>query len=80
MRFRNPNNGRIEVVKNAFLWCLLFCPIYLLYKRVWLHAIICLILLDATEGLVWLIYPFFAHNIVVKRYRKRGWEEIYEYS
>ncbi len=76
MNFRNPKNGRIEAVKAAFLWCLLFGPLYFLYKRVWLHAIISLILIYPTDGLSWLIYPFFAHRIVVKQYLKSGWQEV----
>ncbi|MBK6895419.1 MAG: DUF2628 domain-containing protein [Alphaproteobacteria bacterium] len=76
MKFRNPISQRIEVVKEAFLWCLLFGPIYFLYKRAWLHAIISLLLLFPTGGVSWLIYPFFARRIVVKQYKKKGWQEI----
>lgn len=78
MKFKNPVNGRIENVKNAFLWCLLFGPFYLFYKHAWLHAIIAIFLILLGKGLAWLIYPFFAHGIAVKRYRQKGWEEIWE--
>jgi hypothetical protein len=73
--FVNPANGYSEVIKEAWLWSLLFGSFYFAAKGVWGHAIISLALALATGGIAWLIYPFFATEILRKHYLRKGWSE-----
>jgi hypothetical protein len=74
MKFRNPSNGYEEEVSSlTWLWCLLFGCFYFLVKGVWTHAIVGLILAMVTFWFSWLIYPFFAKGIIIKRYQRNGW-------
>lgn len=74
--FKNPQNGYIEKSDLCWLWCLFFCFFYLAYKGAWLHAIAGFFLALITAGISWLVYPFFAKNIVRKAYLRRGWQEV----
>ena len=76
MRFKNPANGYIEEVNYAPLWCLLFGSIYFAVKGVWTHAVVSLLLALGTAGISWLIYPFFATQIMRTNYLRRGWIEL----
>lgn len=76
MRFENPVNGYIEETNGAPLWCLLFGCIYFAVKGIWTHAFAALLLAIVTAGLSWLIYPFFATQIVRTHYLRRGWIEV----
>lgn len=74
MKFKNPQNGYIEELPAlAWLWTLLFGAIYFAVRGVWTHAIVGLILAIFTYGISWLIYPFFAKNIIATHYLKTGW-------
>jgi peptidoglycan biosynthesis protein MviN/MurJ (putative lipid II flippase) len=59
----------------AFLWTLLFGPLYFAYKGVWRHALISAVAALVTMGFSWLIYPFFAHGAVSNHYWRLGWKE-----
>jgi len=75
-KFQNPNNRYIEDVERAGLWCLLFGTLYFAVKGVWGHAVISLVLAILTVGISWLIYPFFAQQIVETNYLRRGWVRL----
>jgi len=73
IRFRNPANGYEEAVGTPWIWCLLFGCVYFAAKGIWTHAVAALLLALLTFGLSWLIYPFFARQIVETHYLRRGW-------
>lgn len=60
MIFENPANGYQEEFHGAFIWSLLFGPIYFAVKGIWTHAVVAFVLACATAGISWLFYPFFA--------------------
>jgi hypothetical protein len=72
-RFRNPANGYEEDATGSWLWCFLFGPIYFALKGVWNHAVFSAGLAIVTCGLSWLMYPFFAREIVARNYLRKGW-------
>jgi uncharacterized membrane protein len=76
MRFENPANGYVEKVTAAPLWCLLFGCVYFAVKGVWTHAVAALALAIFTVGITWLVYPFFATQIMRTHYLRRGWIEL----
>ena len=65
-----------EVSPYAWLWVLLFGCFYFVVKGVWRHALISSFCALFTNGLSWLIYPFFASSIMRKHYLREGWVEI----
>jgi len=75
MKYKNKNNY-VENSPVPFIWCLIFGSLYFIYKGIWVHAIISLILAVVTMGLSWLIYPFFASTILENNYLKNGWKEV----
>lgn len=74
MRFRNPANGYVEEVSAPGLWVFLWAPIYFAVKGVWGHAAVSVLLFPLI--IPWLIYPFFARNIMRTHYLRKGWEEV----
>lgn len=74
--FKNPANGHVTETNMAWLWVLLMGPFYFLFKGIWTHALGGLALNLLFPGLAWLIYPFFANQIVRNWYHKRGWIEL----
>jgi len=77
MQFKNPSNGYVEEVSSvAWLWVLLFGTIYFAVKSVWNHAFLSLVFALVTAGVSWLVYPFFATDILRKHYLKKGWIEV----
>jgi hypothetical protein len=73
IRFRNSANGYEEAVGTPWIWCLLFGCVYFAAKGIWTHAVAALLLALLTAGLSWLVYPFFARQIVETHYLRRGW-------
>lgn len=71
--FRNPANGYVEEVRLAWFWSLLFGFFYFAVKGIWTHAVAGLVLALLTFGISWLVYPFFAQQIVERHYLRRGW-------
>ncbi len=78
MRFRNPSNGYIENASLAPLWCLLFGGFYFAAKGVWTHSVAGFGLAVFTFGFSWIIYPFFASQVMRTHYLRRGWLEVRE--
>ena len=78
MRFRNSTNGHIEEYGEAtWLWILVFGPIYLAYKQMWLQAAIAAAAAMVTAGLSWVfLYPFIAKRVIRAHYAKLGWTEV----
>ncbi len=76
LRFRNPENGSTEEVSHPGLWTLLFGSFYFALRREWAHALASFIAALLSFGLSWLVYPFFAHEIMRVHYLKSGWEEL----
>lgn len=77
-RFRNPANGYEEEATSSWLWCLLFGPAYFALKGVWTHMVFAAALALVTAGISWVIYPFFAKDIIARNYLRRGWVPIVE--
>jgi len=75
MKFRNPQNGYVETISTAGLWCLLFGSVYFISKGVWTHAAMWFVLTVSSAGLAWIIYPFFARQAVATAYLRKGWTE-----
>jgi hypothetical protein len=71
--FQNPSNGYIEEVSQPFLWTLLFGPLYFAVRGVWTHAAAAFFLAIVTAFISWLIYPFFARQILETNYLRKGW-------
>lgn len=76
MRFKSPVNDYVEECPHCGFWCLLFGGFYFLYKRIWSHAILGLVLSLVTFGASWLVYPVFAGRLVRRHYLYHGWEEL----
>lgn len=76
IKFKNPSNGFVEESSSPWLWCLLFGTFYFMFKGVWTHAVLSFIVAVFTGGLSWLIYPFFAKQILITHYNKMGWEGV----
>ena len=76
MKFRNLQNGFEEEVSCPGLWCLIFGALYLAVKGAWGHALASFVIALCTMGLSWLLYPFFASEIVRTSYLRRGWTEV----
>jgi hypothetical protein len=73
LQFQNPENGFVEEVSNAPLFVLLFGCFYFAAKGVWTHAVAGFLAAFCTCGLSWLIYPFFADQIMRTHYLRKGW-------
>ena len=74
-RYKHPLNGYTEEISSvAWLWVLLFGPIYWAIKGVWSHVVIHAIFGFFTFGFAHLIYPFFASSILRTHYLKKGWK------
>lgn len=74
MKFENPANGHIERTPIfAWLWTLLFGPIYFAIRGVWTHAVASFLLGGLTLGVSWLLYPLLAGGIIRRHYLRKGW-------
>ena len=76
MRFKNPVNNYEETVSAPWVWCILFGPLYFAVEGAWAHFFVSIIFAIFTAGLSWLIYPFFAYDIVKESYLRKGWIQI----
>ena len=75
--YKNPNNNYTEEISAlAWLWVLIFGCFYFLFKGVIRHFFLSLFLSLMTVGLAWLIYPFFAKDIIRNHYKRQGWVEV----
>ena len=73
MTFRNPATQETLDIAHCWAWALLFGVFYFLYRRVWAHALISAIAAMVTYGVAWLIYPFFAREVMRKHLVAQGW-------
>lgn len=73
--FTNPANNYTTTGTTPFtwLWCLLFGPLFFVYKGVWSHAVISIVAAFITFGISWLIYPFFASWAIKHHFQTKGW-------
>lgn len=83
LKFYHPETGVVETIETgkAFLATLFFGPLFFIYKKVWLHVFIFIILLSVGDDFavfVWIFYPFFTKGILVKHYLKKAFVEISE--
>ncbi|HCR13018.1 hypothetical protein [Solidesulfovibrio sp.] len=74
--FVDPASGRVVRFEYAWLWTLLFGPLYFAWRGAWLHAAICLAAAVATVGLSWLVYPFLAARLLRRHYLCRGFDPV----
>ena len=73
MFFENRANGYIEKLSLPGLWSFLFGLIYFASNGLWTRAAASLRLAFATAGLSWLVYPFFATQIMQTHFLRKGW-------
>lgn len=76
MKFKNKSNGYTEEANLCWLWCLLFGSLYFAVRGVWTHMIVSFILAILTMGISWIFYPFFASEIIEKKYLRDGWTKL----
>lgn len=76
MCFKHPISDYVEETSLQWLWTLLFGPLYFAVKGVWSHALLHLVLSLLIFGLPWLIYPFFASDIIYRHYMAHGWRHV----
>ena len=74
--FVDPATGRVIRFGYAWLWTLLFGPLYFAWRGAWFHAAICLAAAVATLGLSWLVYPFLAARLLRRHYLCRGYDPV----
>jgi hypothetical protein len=73
----NPANGyKMPISSLSWLWCILFGPLFFVYKGVWKHFFILLILDAVTFWLASLAYAFFAKSIIINNFGERGWKIV----
>ena len=68
MKYYNP--------ETAWLWCLLFGPFYWLARENYKHFVMSALLVFVTGGLSLIVYPFFANQINLRRYRRDNWHDM----
>jgi DNA-directed RNA polymerase subunit RPC12/RpoP len=74
LRFQNPENGFIEEVPDGVgVLVLVAGCFYFASKGVWTHAVAGFLAALCTCGISWLIYPFFAKDIMRTHYLRKGW-------
>ena len=72
--FKNPSNNYIQKTTHHGLWSLFFGGFYYGYHGVWIHCLAFLLL----GPLAWLVYPFFARDIIKTAALKNGLIQIAE--
>ena len=77
-KFVNPSNNyeTDNGGKLAWLWCLLFGPIYFACRRNWTMVFVGLFFGLFTLGLSWFIFPFFVYSINRKNLLERGFKQV----
>jgi hypothetical protein len=71
--FTDPVLGHRVDITHASWWTLLFGPIYFIHRGAYRHAAVGALLTLSTMGVAWLIYPFFAQQIVRTHLLREGW-------
>lgn len=80
LQFQNPENGFVEEVSNAPLWVFLFGCFYFAIKGVWTHAVGAFLAACLTCGLSWLVYPFYADQIMRTHFSRKGWVQYSDFD
>ncbi|MFY0662605.1 MAG: hypothetical protein JXR15_19090 [Shimia sp.] len=64
-------NGESKVILGNWhrLWCLLFGPLYYVFKGMWLWAIISFFTLNG----LWIGFPLYNRSIVLRHFHRKGW-------
>lgn len=64
-------NGQTKIILGNWhrLWCLLFGPLYYLFKGMFLWSILSLI----TGNGLWIGFPLFNRAIVTGHFHRKGW-------
>jgi len=64
-------NGETKVILGNWhrLWCLLFGPLYYLFKGMWLWAILSFFTLNG----LWIGFPLYNRSIVLRHFHRKGW-------
>ena len=76
-KFKNPSNDYVETASSfAWLWTILWAPLYFAFKGIWSHAVVSLVLGICTFGVSSIVYAFFANSIVGNNYSKKGWIKL----
>lgn len=75
--FQHPKTGQKIDITQAWAWTLLFGFLYFIVRGIWRHAVIGLALAIITAGISWLIYPFFAKQIVRNHLLLSDWQPIH---
>ena len=85
MVFENPANGHREVISDvAWLWVVLFGPIYLLVKGLVLHVVVWLAVSFFALGIIGppgffviaimqIVYAILVESMLRTRYLRKGW-------
>jgi hypothetical protein len=69
------NGTRVDIT-FSWLWVFLFGVLYFAYHGNWKHFAISFLLAIFTNGLSWLIYPFFARPIMRQHFLEQGYMPI----
>lgn len=67
--------AREPVIGNPEFGVFFFGALYLIYRGLWLHAIVLIILALPTFGLAWIWYIFNTRNYLAKKYFIEGYFE-----
>lgn len=64
-------NGESKVILGNWhrVWCLIFGPLYYLFKGMWLWALLSLL----TANGLWLGFPLYNRSIVLRHFHRKGW-------
>lgn len=82
MKFKNPQNDYVEDSAWPFVCALLFGPLYFLFKGIYRHFFLSLIVILVTSWtivvpvLTWIVYAFASPSIVAEFYLRKGWVEV----
>ncbi|WP_300160022.1 hypothetical protein [Solidesulfovibrio sp.] len=74
--FVDPSTGHVVRFERAWLWALLFGPLYFAWRGAWFHAFMGIFAVVLTAGLAWLVYPFFAARLLRRHYLRQGFDPV----
>ena len=74
MRFKNPKSGEaIDLYEPLWIVVLLLGAIYLLFKKLWICAVISLVCAIFTVGISWFFFPLISRPLIRWELKQRGW-------
>ena len=74
MEYRHSETKDVVSCNYCFLWTLLIGPFYFLIKENYKHAVLSFLVACVTFGVSWLVYPFFAKEVMTNFLRKKGYK------